>query len=189
MRIMWTTKNPETDALFMERHNIQFVKRIMHLYKGCNTVFITSENVYADIIFNIFNKGGGNPRPYGVRWAITSCNKQYVTEINPIRPGGPSRHYLGCMCKVSRKTAYDFIVDKPGKWYLLDVDTDTRWIAQDRNPNTMLGGFQHIDNKPKPKTELFPKAPKRPWPLEGPTYEQWKQDVKDAMIKTLDAHL
>lgn len=186
MRVMWTTNNSRKDADFMKKYNMKFVKRIISREFGCKTAFITSENVYNDIIFN---KGGNTPVPDILHWNITSCNKQYITEINTDYPGSesiPDRRYLGCMCKVSFNTATAHILSNPyANWYLLDKDTNTRWIAREGNPNTILGGVQHIDDNKPP---LFPKQ-ERPWPLKGETYEEWKKSVIDAMIGLLHEKL
>lgn len=183
MRIMWIASSIDENshnyaAQLMKSRGIKFVERMMHRHDlgvghsndsiGCVRVFITSE---AD-----FEGMTGFRSKNRAHWKITSCNKQYVSVVFPNHY--PTTKYLGSMCKVDVAEAFAHIKINNSNWYILDVETNVRWIACNRNPTTRI-----VDDMP-----LFPKQT-REWPLKGITYEDWKRGIVKKMVATLEEAL
>lgn len=167
MRYMWIG-NPDIDPDYIKRcledQGSAVVQRAFMSRKSSKWVFITS---YLDHQWAI-NKNLNDPFSYF--WSVTSCNKQYVT--NEV-----TGKYLGCMSEVNDFEVLDHVFESDHNWGIRDTLDNKCWIAVKRNPNKLIPTAAEFD-KPKPQV--------RPWPLPAASYEEWRDDIVNRMIKTLD---
>ena len=114
----------------------------------------------------------------GYAWGITSCNKQYVHDE-------ANGKYLGCMANVTEAEAYAWNREAPENWYISDPETGELWMPVKRNPNKIIPTRYPLEKA----SAMHAKPQHRPWPLHATSYEEWRDEIVNKMIKTLDEAL
>ncbi len=165
MRYMWIV-NPEVSANrvmdWLKAAHRHYADRVIHTQQRCAWVFITSWDTYENALHREYVD-------VGHLWGITSCNKQYVNNEN-------TGKFVGCLAQCTRQAGINN-AKLNDSFYVVDVDSSRIWTPVLQNPNRLIPTRDE-------KRDTWPEQ-KRPWPLEGPTYEQWKSDVIDAVNEAL----